>query len=113
MNEPNDFDPIDRFLEGDFASAPNEELRGRLLKRTGGVLRRRRRLRQGAQIAALIACFVGGVASGRWLEHPKTIEPQIIYLTPPPAPDTSPEKKTPSKAEHREVAQKASPSDLE
>ena len=58
-------DPLDQLLAPP-GSPPGEGLRRDLLRRTAGVLRRRRRLRRLALALALAACYSAGLLTMRW-----------------------------------------------
>jgi hypothetical protein len=60
MDDPN---AIDQFLEGRFPPEPNDPLRQALLMQTTRLLRRRHRLKQASLVAAMIACYVAGLAT--------------------------------------------------
>ncbi len=69
MNQVPDSDAVTRFLEASRASTENALLRDRVLRRTLGVLRRRKLLRRAAVMGAMAACFVAG-AFAMWLWQP-------------------------------------------
>ena len=79
-------DPIDDFLSADFSPNLAGPLREQLLKRTTGLLRRRRWLRRLAVVAALAACYAAGILTMQMLAPPSQAveQPQIVKHVPEP-----------------------------
>jgi hypothetical protein len=108
MNEPEDVGAIEQLLNAGSPVGAGEELRQSLLRRTRRVVRRRRRVRQAALVAAFIACYAGGLASARWISSRAPEPAQVIALPPP-----SPTPPAPKEVEPVAVARAASPVELE
>ncbi len=89
-------DPIDDFLSADLLPHSAGSLREELLKRTTGLLRRRRRLRRLALAAALAACYAAGILTMQLLaprseavEQPQIVR-HVVKTQPEPKPESEP-----------------------
>jgi len=99
MTEPTDIvpDPMDALLGPPTPSGAEEALRRRLLARTTGALRRRRRLRLAVWAAALVTCYAAGGLTMYWFAPQKV---QIVKVKESPASAPAPQPSpTPPAAE--------------
>jgi hypothetical protein len=80
-------DPLDALLRPRPVAAP-DDFRQRVLARTTVLLRRRRRLKALARVAALAACYVAGLATmhGHRPLPPELTLPAVTATSPPAAP---------------------------
>ena len=74
-------DPLDDLLAAPAARDDGAKLRQTILRRSTGVLRRRRRVKQAAWGLALAACYLAGMGTMRWFMPVPA--PQIVEVTPP------------------------------
>jgi len=107
MNDlpPLEPDPLTQWLAvSNSPKADVDGLRQSVLRRTTGVLRRRRWLRRGAVVIALSACYLAGAATMRMLPPPPTVLTVVVEKSGAPVPPAANDEALPRETEPRAVA---------